>query len=251
MKRVVHTVGVALLGLAGCTDPVEEARAPRGSEAAPAAARTAASEDDQSAAEAERARERRAALAASAETVPAEVAAGLEDGGVELPAPEPALAAADADGTAIEADGGGSEPSEYIRPVIHANVIENFEILRFALAEDVVEREPVMISSRFRHDSGPMHVFLEVRNQTAEDVTLLVGFRRASVEQRGGGVSLTVPPSPRYRTRARGNTRRAPGEWVCEVMDERQRVLVTQRFFIVPDTNAETAAPAASAPATP
>ena len=45
----------------------------------------------------------------------------------------------------------------------------------------------------------------------------------------------------RARTRARANTRRAPGEWVCEVMDERQRVLVTQRFFIVPDPNAATA----------
>jgi hypothetical protein len=96
-----------------------------------------------------------------------------------------------------------------------------------------------MISSRFRHNSGPMHVFMEVQNQTAEDVTLIVGFRRASNDRRGGGVSLTIPPAPRYRTRARGNTRRAVGEWVCEVMDEHQRVLVTQPFFITEEAPAD------------
>ena len=158
------------------------------------------------------------------------MAAGLEGGAVEdaLPTAAPERAPASATTEA--------EPSEYVRPELHADANENFQILRFALAEDVVEREPVMISSRFRHNSGPMHVFLEVRNQTGEDVTLMVGFRPADTDRRGGGVSLTIPPSPRYRTRARANTRRAIGEWVCEVMDARQRVLVTQRFFIVPDS---------------
>lgn len=230
----------------GCTDPVEDAHQEGASQ--PGADRTEAR--NAGAPPAPRGagtttRERRTSSPTAPDTVAADVAAGLADGGMdEEPPTVPAPATSSETGAAAGAGAPtppSSEPSEYIRPVIQDEFLEGVRILRFALAEDVIEREPVMISSRFRHNSGPMHVFLEVANQTADDVTLLVGFRRASDQRRGGGVSLTVPPSPRYRTRARANTRRAPGEWVCEVMDERQRVLVTQRFFIVPDPNAATA----------
>lgn len=232
----------AALTVWGCTDPVEDERgrdtprAPTAEERGPRGERDGTSpgrsERERAEREREQQRTQRAAESAATETVAADVAAGQADGGVEQPPPLAAPAAETETPGAAGASGG--EPSEYIRPLIHPDVLEGVRIVRFALAEDVIEREPVMISSRFRHNSGPMHVFLEVRNQTTEDVTLLVGFRPASVDRRGGGVSLTIPPSPRYRTRARANTRRAPGEWVCEVMDEHQRVLVTQRFFITP-----------------
>lgn len=236
----------------GC-DPVDETetREPSAAEERPRAER---SDRNQVAGgrEAEQARERAAheaeAEAEEAETVAADVAAGLVDAGPagDVLAPTDTLVAGNAAPSAPE----GSH-DVYVRPVIHPDVIPNLRILRFALAEDVVDREPVMVSSSFRRDSGPMHVFVEVRNDTGEDMQLFVGFRPASVPQRGGGVTLSIPPSPRYRTRARTNTLRSVGEWVCEIMDERQRVLVTQRFWITPGATPEPAAePAPAAPST-
>lgn len=241
---------LASAALLGC-DPVDETEAPEptAAEERPRAERSARDEAAAEERAAELARER-AAQEAQAETVAADVAAGLVDAGP----------AGDAPLEGDEVTAGAADPSAaaegshdvYVRPVIHPDVIENLRILRFALAEDVVDREPVMVSSSFRRDSGPMHVFLEVRNDTGEDMQLFVGFRPASVPQRGGGVTLSIPPSPRYRTRARTNTLRSVGEWVCEIMDERQRVLATQRFWITPAAEpSPTAEPApTAAPAT-
>jgi hypothetical protein len=169
-----------------------------------------------------------------APSVPADVAAGLVDAGPLAPLHE-APPAVDEANTA-DASAQGVE-----RAVIHPGVMENVRILRFALAEDVVNREPVRVSSQFRRDSGPIHVFLEVRNDTGQDVQLSVGFRPAAQRQRSAGVWLTIPPQVRYRTRARSNARRAVGEWVCEVMDEQRRVLATQRFVIAPAVEASVA----------
>ncbi|MBK7151527.1 MAG: DUF2914 domain-containing protein [Sandaracinaceae bacterium] len=236
--RAALTLVLVSATLLGC-DPVDETAA----EEHPAPAEP--SREDRRASD-ESAREERAAAVeqeraareeAAADTIAAEVAAGLVDAG-----PLAALEAEpEAPAEAAEVGATGSA-DVYVRPVIHPDVIPNFRVLRFSLAEDVVDREPVMVSSSFRRDSGPMHVFLEVRNETGEDIQLFVGFRPASVQQRGGGVSLTIPPSPRYRTRARSNTRRAVGEWVCEIMDERQRVLATQRFWITPGAEPSPAA---------
>jgi len=225
--------------LVGC-DPVDEtateeqpAPAQREREERRASDESAREDREQAAAQERAAREE-----AAEDAIAAEVAAGLVDAGplaaLEEEPPAPAEAA--------EADAAPGSPDVYVRPVIHPDVIPNFRILRFSLAEDVVDREPVMVSSSFRRDSGAMHVFLEVRNETGEDIQLFVGFRPASVQQRGAGVSLTIPPSPRYRTRARSNTRRAVGEWVCEIMDEHQRVLATQRFWITPGAEPSPAA---------
>jgi len=242
-------VALALLlasaALVGC-DPVDETEALE-STAAPERPRTERSERDEAAREERVAREaREQAAREAAAAVAAEVAAGLIDAG---PLGEVAIEGDLAAAPSEAADPGANEGSHnvYVRPVIHPDVIANFRILRFSLAEDVVDREPVMVSSSFRRDSGPMHVFLEVRNETNEDVQLFVGFRQASVTQRGGGVALSIPPSPRFRTRARGNTRRAVGEWVCEIMDERQRVLATQRFWITPPADPVPAAEPAPA----
>ncbi|MBK7777781.1 MAG: ABC transporter permease [Sandaracinaceae bacterium] len=210
--RAALTLVLVSATLLGC-DPVDETAA----EEHPAPAEPSR-EDRRASDESARGRARgvaeqgRAAREeAAADTIAAEVAAGLVDAGP--------LAALEAEPEApAEAAGGAPGSADvYVRPVIHPDVIPNFRVLRFSLAEDVVDREPVMVSSSFRRDSGPMHVFLEVRNETGEDIQLFVGFRPASVTQRGGGVSLTIPPSPRYRTRARSNTRRAVGEWVCEI----------------------------------
>lgn len=226
---------LASAALLGC-DPVDETEAPEptAAEERPRAERSARDEaDEDRAAELDRERAAQEAHEAQeAETVAADVAAGLVDAGPAGDAPlEGDDVTAGAAGPSAAAEG---SHDVYVRPVIHPDVIENLRILRFALAEDVVDREPVMVSSSFRRDSGPMHVFLEVRNETSEDIQLFVGFRPASVPQRGGGVTLSIPPSPRYRTRARTNTLRSVGEWVCEIMDERQRVLATQRFWITP-----------------
>lgn len=235
--------------LFGC-DPVDETEAPEPG-AAQERPRAERSARDEAAAEeraAEQARERAARETREADTeaeaVAADVAAGLVDAGPLGDAPLEANAVV-AD-TAVPSAPEGSH-DVYVRPVIHPDVIPNLRILRFALAEDVVDREPVMVSSSFRRDSGPMHVFVEVRNETGEDIQLFVGFRQASVPQRGAGVTLSIPPSPRYRTRARTNTLRSVGEWVCEIMDERQRVLVTQRFWITPGTTPSPAAEPAPA----
>lgn len=234
--RVALTLVLLSAAMVGCdpvdeTAPEEQPAAERSREARQAPGESAREEQ---AAEAE---DRAPREEPAAEVVAAEVAAGLVDAGplAALEEEPPAAEAAQPDAAPGSAD-------VYVRPVIHPDVMENFRILRFSLAEDVVDREPVMVSSSFRRDSGPMHVFLEVRNETGEDIQLFVGFRPASVPQRGGGVSLTIPPSPRYRTRARSNTRRAVGEWVCEIMDERQRVLATQRFWITPGAEPSPAA---------
>lgn len=227
----------------GC-DPVDETEAPEAPAAQerPRAERSARNETAAEERAAEQARERAAREAEEAETVAADVAAGLVDAG---PAGDILLETDTVVAGAAEQNVAEGSHDVYVRPVIHPDVIPNLRILRFSLAEDVVDREPVMVSSSFRRDSGPMHVFLEVRNDTGEDMQLFVGFRPASVPQRGGGVTLSIPPSPRYRTRARTNTLRSVGEWVCEIMDERQRVLATQRFWITPSAPAAEPAPAA------
>jgi hypothetical protein len=237
--RVALTLVLVSATLLGC-DPVDETA----TEEQPAPAEPSREErraSDESAREARAAaaeQERTAREEAEADSIAAEVAAGLVDAGALAPLEEEPEAPAEA----AEAAAAPGSADVYVRPIIHPDVIPNLRILRFALAEDVVDREPVMVSSSFRRDSGPMHVFLEVRNETGEDIQLFVGFRPASVTQRGGGVSLTIPPSPRYRTRARSNTRRAVGEWVCEIMDEHQRVLATQRFWITPGAEPSPAA---------
>jgi hypothetical protein len=240
--RVALTLVLVSATLLGC-DPVDET-APEEQSAPAEPSREERRASDESAREARAAaaeQERTAREQAEADTVAAEVAAGLVDAGALAPleAEPEAPAEAAEPGEAAAAPGSADV---YVRPIIHPDVIANLRILRFALAEDVVDREPVMVSSSFRRDSGAMHVFLEVRNETGEDIQLFVGFRPASVTQRGGGVSLTIPPSPRYRTRARSNTRRAVGEWVCEIMDEHQRVLATQRFWITPGAEPSPAA---------
>lgn len=182
------------------------------------------------------------------ETVPAELASGQaesaegdgdapDDG---RPAEEDAENAAQGEDAAqadaaAGAEGPAEQPTEAAPgegPVIHNGVIDRFEISRFALARDIIDREPVGITDTFERGSGPLHVFIEARNRTGENVELRVGFSPAESERRGAGVRLNVPSTFRYRTRARANTRRRPGEWICVVTDERGRVLVEQRFRI-------------------
>lgn len=98
--------------------------------------------------------------------------------------------------------------------------LDGLTIERLVTAPEVDHREPVAASSVFGAHDERVYAFVEVRNESEEDKTLLVHFIGPE-GQVSGGIELRIPAStPRWRTWAYTRNATKPGLWRVEIRSE-------------------------------
>ena len=98
--------------------------------------------------------------------------------------------------------------------------LDGLTIERLVTAPEVERREPLGPSSVFGPHDERVYAFVEVRNESEEDKTLLVHFIGPE-GQVSGGIELRVPAStPRWRTWAYTRNATKPGLWRVEIRSE-------------------------------
>jgi hypothetical protein len=82
--------------------------------------------------------------------------------------------------------------------------------------------------------SDRIYCFMRVENRTGAETAVLVSFERAEGEAAPGtgGMRLSIPASPRYRTFARTGGNRPAGQYRCVVRSEAGDVLETSDFEV-------------------
>ncbi len=98
--------------------------------------------------------------------------------------------------------------------------IDGLSIERLVTAPGIERREPVAASSVFGDHDERVYAFVEVRNDSERDETLLVHFIGPD-GQVSGGIELRIPAStPRWRTWAYTRNANEPGLWRVEIRSE-------------------------------
>ena len=95
--------------------------------------------------------------------------------------------------------------------------MDGLTIRRLVTAPEIEHREPVAASSVFGRHEERVYAFVEVSNESEDDVTLLVHFIGPG-GQVSGGIELNIPPAvPRWRTWAHTRHAKQPGLWRVEI----------------------------------
>ncbi len=98
--------------------------------------------------------------------------------------------------------------------------LDGLTIQRLVTAPEVERREPLGSSSVFGPHDERVYAFVEVRNESEEDKTLLVHFIGPE-GQVSGGIELRIPAStPRWRTWAYTRNATKPGIWRVEIRSD-------------------------------
>jgi len=98
--------------------------------------------------------------------------------------------------------------------------LDGLTIERLVTAPEVERREPVAASSVFGPHDERVYAFVEVRNESDDDKTLLVHFIGPE-GQVSGGIELRIPAStPRWRTWAYTRNATKPGLWRVEIRSD-------------------------------
>jgi hypothetical protein len=98
--------------------------------------------------------------------------------------------------------------------------VDGLTIERLVTAPEVARREPVAASSVFGAHDEKVYAFVEVRNESEEDKTVLVHFIGPD-GQVSGGIELRIPAAtPRWRTWAYTRNATKPGLWRVEIRSE-------------------------------
>ncbi|MBT8453122.1 MAG: DUF2914 domain-containing protein [Deltaproteobacteria bacterium] len=98
--------------------------------------------------------------------------------------------------------------------------IDGLSIERLVTAPGIERREPVAASSVFGDLDERVYAFVEARNDSERDKTLLVHFIGPD-GQVSGGIELRIPAStPRWRTWAYTRNANEPGLWRVEIRSD-------------------------------
>ncbi len=91
------------------------------------------------------------------------------------------------------------------------------EITELVLSKGVEGGTPVEPTNRFSRSDGRVFATIRLNNPSRTETTIRVAFVREGATG-SGGVELTIPAQPRYRTLARTGTR-GPGRYRVVVYD--------------------------------
>lgn len=110
--------------------------------------------------------------------------------------------------------------------------LDGLTIERLVTAPAVERREPLAASSVFGPHDEKVYAFVEVRNESEEDKTLLVHFIGPE-GQVSGGIELRIPAAtPRWRTWAYTRNATKPGLWRVEIRSEDGTLVGTLPFEV-------------------
>jgi hypothetical protein len=110
--------------------------------------------------------------------------------------------------------------------------IDGLFIERLITAPEIEGREPVAASSVFGDHDERVYAFVEARNDSERDKTLLVHFIGPD-GQVSGGIELRIPAAaPRWRTWAYTRNANEPGLWRVEIRSEDGALLGTLPFEV-------------------
>ena len=100
------------------------------------------------------------------------------------------------------------------------------------VAAGIEECEPVDASSQFDAEPERLFAFLQLKNESEEEQTVVVTFEHTSGHITGNA-RLTVPPDqPRWRTWASSRNIRRNGQWTAVVKTEDGTVLGRVAFEV-------------------
>ncbi len=110
--------------------------------------------------------------------------------------------------------------------------LDGLSIQRLVTAPEVARREPLGPSSVFGPHDERVYAFVEVRNESEEDKTLLVHFIGPE-GQVSGGIELRIPAStPRWRTWAYTRNATKPGPWRVEIRSDDGTLIAALPFEV-------------------
>ena len=111
-------------------------------------------------------------------------------------------------------------------------------VVRFVLAKDVVDREPVEETDIFTTETEKIFAFVHVDNASGEPYAFRVHWEPASGPASPYGVKLNVRTAPRFRTWAWTKIKRDPGRYraVLRTLDGEE---IASREFDIEDASEE------------
>jgi len=118
--------------------------------------------------------------------------------------------------------------------VAAAQAAGELTVSEVVVARSVEDHEPVEAGTSFSRTGGPLVCFIRASNRTGAESAVLVTWESSANPVSGarGGVRLTVPPSPRFRTYARTAAQREAGSYRCVVRSEDGDVLGSAEFTL-------------------
>ena len=115
-------------------------------------------------------------------------------------------------GNQADATGAGKAASSSKTKAVQLATVEGLSIKRLVVTSGIDKREPVD-DGGVRADGSPVYAFLEVKNDSTDDRSLIVTFERED-GTKVGKVPLKVPgKQPRWRTWGRTRQIRKAGAW--------------------------------------
>jgi hypothetical protein len=106
-------------------------------------------------------------------------------------------------------------------------------LVRFELAERIVDREPAGIATTFSRAAAPrVFAFLEIQNKHGAPFELDVRFERIESTTPGRGIKLSIPAAERWRTQALTATRKS-GRYRAVVTTSEGTVVTAREFDVV------------------
>ena len=111
---------------------------------------------------------------------------------------------------------------------------DGLTIRRLVTTSAIDEREPVFASSVFDRHDDKIYAFVEARNDSEFEKTLVVHFIGPDGRVTGG-IELRIPPSvPRWRTWAYTKNAKEPGLWHIEIRDPDGALIGALPFEVEP-----------------
>ncbi|MEJ2183720.1 MAG: DUF2914 domain-containing protein [Nitrospirota bacterium] len=107
-----------------------------------------------------------------------------------------------------------------------------FEVQRFVVARDVVDREPVGVSQSLPVTVGTVYAFLEAGSVEADTVVSFVWLHMGEELAR---VDIPLKESPRYRTWSSKRLGGRTGAWTVRLLDSQGEVLAETSFEVLPE----------------
>jgi hypothetical protein len=105
-------------------------------------------------------------------------------------------------------------------------------LTRLVTTSSVESREPTAVGSSFGPIDERIYAFIEVRNESESDASLMVHFIGPN-QKVSGGIELEVPASvPRWRTWAYTRHAKDPGLWRVEIRDAQGTLIGALPFEI-------------------
>lgn len=112
--------------------------------------------------------------------------------------------------------------------------MDGLTIKRFVTTAEILNHEPVAVSSVFADHGETVYAFVEVSNESQEEKVLLVDFLMPEGEV-SSGIELRVPPmARRWRTWAHARHLSKPGNWWVEIRSVNGRLLQALPFQVEP-----------------